>query len=75
MRTVSTGIALKDRRFGRFLCEFRRLGAAACDLVATWIDRARERRALAGLNEHGRKDIGVSAADVEAEYRKPFWRP
>jgi uncharacterized protein YjiS (DUF1127 family) len=38
------------------------------------MSRSRERRALAALGEHGRKDIGLSAADVDAEYRKPFWR-
>jgi uncharacterized protein YjiS (DUF1127 family) len=50
------------------------LVAACSDLLLTWMSRSRGRRALATLSEPGRKDIGLSAADVDAEYRKPFWR-
>lgn len=76
MRTISSVAArTADDRFSRYWGEFRVRGAGACDLLVTWIARSRERRALAALDEDGRKDIGVSAADVEAEYRKPLWRP
>ena len=48
--------------------------ATCADRLLTWMSRSRERRALAALGDHSRKDIGISAADVEAEVRKPFWR-
>ncbi|MEM9762088.1 MAG: DUF1127 domain-containing protein [Pseudomonadota bacterium] len=41
--------------------------------VAFWMERARTRRSLAALNEHQLKDIGLTAEDVDAELRKPFW--
>jgi uncharacterized protein YjiS (DUF1127 family) len=39
-----------------------------------WLERMRERRQLAGLNDDMLKDIGVSRADVEHVVEKPFWR-
>jgi len=39
-----------------------------------WLTRGRDRRDLAGLNDRMLLDIGVTRADVEREYRKPFWR-
>lgn len=44
------------------------------DLLLGWIDRARERRALAGLDDRMLADIGASRAQAEAEADKPFWR-
>jgi uncharacterized protein YjiS (DUF1127 family) len=42
--------------------------------VAFWLDRARQRRALAELDDRGLSDIGLSRADVVQEIHKPFWR-
>jgi uncharacterized protein YjiS (DUF1127 family) len=39
-----------------------------------WLERMRERRQLAGLNDDMLKDIGVTRADVEHVVEKPFWR-
>ena len=39
-----------------------------------WLERMRERRQLAGLNDDMLKDIGASRADVEHVVEKPFWR-
>ncbi len=47
----------------------------ALDTLLEWRDRARERHALAQLDDRMLRDIGVSRADVYCEYRKPFWRP
>lgn len=43
-------------------------------LVAFWIERARQRRALAELDDRCLADIGLSRDDVFQEIRKPFWR-
>ncbi|WP_439815830.1 DUF1127 domain-containing protein [Zavarzinia sp. CC-PAN008] len=62
-RTPITGTAYTVRR-ARF--DWARL-------LQTWIIVARQRRHLAGLNDHLLKDLGLSRADVEAEVRRPFW--
>jgi uncharacterized protein YjiS (DUF1127 family) len=53
------------------------LGAVLRGLVdrnRTWRERARQRRHLAGLNDHILRDIGLTRGDVMAESSKPFWR-
>jgi uncharacterized protein YjiS (DUF1127 family) len=54
-----------------------RAGAAAGQVMTrlmVWHDRARERRALLGLNDLQLHDIGISRADAGSEGEKPFWR-
>jgi uncharacterized protein YjiS (DUF1127 family) len=46
----------------------------AVDQLLTWHERARARQALGHLDEHMLHDIGLSAADVEREVSKPFWK-
>ena len=48
--------------------------AAAFALVASWIERARQRDALAGLDDHALRDIGITRAEAARECGKPFWR-
>jgi uncharacterized protein YjiS (DUF1127 family) len=48
--------------------------AAAWLLFAMWIERARQRKALAGLDDHQLRDIGVTRLDAARECEKPFWR-
>ena len=55
------------RKAGRDLVEL-------LEMLATWSQRARERRQLMTLDERMLQDIGVSNADVWQEARKPFWR-
>ena len=43
-------------------------------LLTTWQRRASERRHLMRLDDRLLADIGLSRADVEREYRTPFWR-
>lgn len=46
-------------------------------VVATlrqWRLRARERRELAGLDDHLLHDIGLSRSQAQFESDKPFWR-
>ena len=55
----------------------RRAGPIATlllDLLSSWLRRARERRALQGLDDGMLKDIGLTRADIEFEVHKPFWR-
>ena len=51
--------------------------AAAARLAAAWrraIARARQRRALAALDDRLLRDIGGTRAAARFEARKPFWR-
>ena len=43
-------------------------------LLGSWIERRRQRQALAELNDRLLKDLGLTRADVEGESRKPFWQ-
>lgn len=43
--------------------------------LVLWLDRGRSRRALAMLDEHQLRDIGVTRVDAERESAKPFWQP
>jgi uncharacterized protein YjiS (DUF1127 family) len=45
----------------------------AIETILYWRELARGRRHLAGLDDRILWDIGLSRADVEREYRKPFW--
>ncbi len=44
-------------------------------VFAGWIERSRQRRQLAVLNDAALKDIGLTRADVRMEIEKPFWSP
>jgi uncharacterized protein YjiS (DUF1127 family) len=39
-----------------------------------WQERSRQRSMLARLDEHLLRDLGLTRADAEEEYGKPFWR-
>lgn len=43
-------------------------------LAERWIERARERRALAQLDDRALSDIGLSRSDAANEAGKMFWR-
>ncbi len=40
-----------------------------------WVERSRQRRQLAALNDAALKDIGLTRFDVRSETEKPFWSP
>jgi uncharacterized protein YjiS (DUF1127 family) len=71
METMTSGITLRPGRSAGFAAG---LLAGAIDRLLLWQERARDRRALAGLDNHMLRDIGLSRADLEAEVVKPFWR-
>ena len=43
-------------------------------VVSRWRERAHQRRQLASLDERLLRDVGLTRFQVEAEWRKPFWR-
>ena len=52
----------------------RRHLARVRNAISAWLGRARDRRALAALDERTLKDIGLSRYDVSAELaRRPWW--
>ena len=46
----------------------------AADTLLAWIETARQRRHLAGLDDRMLQDIGLSHSDVARECSRPFWR-
>lgn len=44
------------------------------DILATWRERAKQRRELATLDLRTMRDLGISPTDVQFEASKPFWR-
>ena len=48
--------------------------AAPVALIAQWVDRVRQRQALADLDDRLLRDIGITRLDAARECDKPFWR-
>ena len=48
--------------------------AAAWRMIARWIERRRQRDALARLDDRALRDIGITRAEAARECEKPFWR-
>lgn len=48
--------------------------AAFRQILATWRERARQRRELVNLDYRTMRDLGISPTDVQFEANKPFWR-
>jgi uncharacterized protein YjiS (DUF1127 family) len=53
---------------------WRRLGAAV-RVVWFWLERSRQRRALAALDDHLLRDIGLTRDAALRECTQPFWKP
>jgi len=47
---------------------------AGVRLIAQWIETARQRQALAELDERMLRDIGITRVEVARECAKLFWR-
>ena len=46
----------------------------AIDAIFNWHEVCRARRQLSALDDWMLRDIGITRADVEREYRKRFWQ-
>jgi uncharacterized protein YjiS (DUF1127 family) len=46
----------------------------ASAVVARWIERVRQRQALAQLDDQMLRDIGITRVEAARETEKPFWR-
>ena len=46
----------------------------ASAVVARWIERVRQRHALAELDDHALRDIGITRVEAARETEKPFWK-
>ena len=44
-------------------------------LVVAWLRRHSERLSLARLDDRTLQDVGLTRADVDREYERPFWEP
>ena len=52
-----------------------RFGGAAVRAVWFWIERSRQRRALAELDDRLLRDIGLTRDEARRESSSPFWKP
>ena len=50
------------------------LAGVVMGLLRRWVERARQRNALAGLDDRLLRDIGVTRVEAARECQKPFWR-
>ncbi len=72
-----SGLPTSSIRHGRYRPGRWRLVSMAEGLLGTLLllqDRAAQRRALAELDSHLLKDLGLTRADVARETAKPFWQ-
>ena len=51
------------------------LGGAAVRAVLFWMERSRQRRALAELDDRLLRDIGLTREDARQECANPYWKP
>ena len=58
---------------GRDRHPITRLQTLACRVVALY-QRARQRQALAELDEYRLRDVGITPEQARHEASKPFWR-
>jgi uncharacterized protein YjiS (DUF1127 family) len=52
-----------------------RLGGAAGHTLWFWLERSRQRRALAKLDDRLLRDIGLARDEARRECANPFWKP
>jgi uncharacterized protein YjiS (DUF1127 family) len=50
-------------------------GPRFSQLLRTWLERIRARRALARIDARSLREAGISPALAEYEANRPFWQP
>ena len=73
MHTINSTADLADLS-ARPSAPWRDTVRASLRLIALWRERARQRQALASLDERLLRDIGLTPYDAAYECNKPFWR-
>ena len=66
---------LQNSAWSRFVHALDASLEAVVDGLVTWQRRHKDRLHLMALDDRLLHDIGISAADVEHEVSKPFWKP
>lgn len=66
-------LAARERARAVAACWGRMVDAVAATFVV-WRERARQRRALAAMDDRMLRDIGISRFRLIQESDKPFWR-
>jgi uncharacterized protein YjiS (DUF1127 family) len=82
LRTLSDASAIVGRQRDGFVWSpswrhgrLMRLGGAAVRVVWFWMERSRQRRALAQLDDYRLRDIGLTRDEARRECANPFWKP
>ena len=73
-RQGSGALAAPGGSFSLLGGAMRRAAIRASDMALQWLERARQRRMLATLDDRMLDDIGIGHAEVLRESDKPFWR-
>ena len=71
---ASTSISIRRLRKETALARAAKVIGNALNRLARWQAVRLEREHLASFDDRMLQDIGLTRADVEREYRKPFWR-
>lgn len=74
MAQILTKALLIEMTSNRPLPPLSRVAFAVATALLTWETRRLCRTALARLEPHMLRDIGVSVQEAELEAAKPFWR-
>ncbi len=72
--TSSHGAGLHNSGWSRFVHTLDNGLETVIDHLVTWQRRHKDRMHLMALDDRLLHDIGISAADVEHEVSKPFWK-
>ena len=73
--TSSHHAGLHGSGWSRFVHTVDSAVEGVIDHFVTWQRRHKDRMHLMALDDRLLHDIGISAADVEHEVSKPFWKP
>jgi uncharacterized protein YjiS (DUF1127 family) len=72
---IMSATSLSDARHGNesWVARATRALDAVFEAMSRWNRRRRERNQLESLDDRMLKDIGLSRADIDRVFEKPFW--